>query len=1414
MKKHYDVCIAGFWYGANYGSLLNGYAEYCLLKEFGKEVLMLQKPNASLDDQEIVKGHNVKFVKKYYDEEDISPALSYDRLTELNDICDCFCAGSDQIWNHTLSFHENLYLPFVRDDKKLISFATSFGHKVDKVPLDRRDTVRKYLKRYSAISVREQFDVDILKDNYGINGTLVFEPVFCIDKKYYLQLIENSKFNETEPYLLTYILDPTPEKREAILYYQNKLGIKVVNILNGVQWAWNRNKELLNLPNTIPDVEAEDFLKAFMNASYVITDSFHGSAFSIIFNKPFLAIGNYGRGYERFIDLLGRLKLMDRLVTDPKNIPHDEKYLKAVDYTVTNQIIEQEAKRTVEWFKIAVNTPKDELDSICYVPNRNILNKKRSVIDIKKCTGCGSCISSCPKNAIEMFENNEGFLNPIIDFTKCINCGLCEKKCPVINPKYSNYSNPECFAVMANDEIRNISSSGGMFSIVAKYILQNGGYVCGAAYENDFKVEHCIINDVKDLDKLRGSKYIQSNTKNTYKEVKQLLMTGKQVLYTGTPCQIAGLNAYLGKEYNNLYTIDILCHGISSHKVFSKYHKDIHNSKILTDVKFKEKSPWGWHAGINAYFIDGTKYSQPLEKDAYFRAYLGSISKNTTCGICKFNVLPRQGDLTIGDFWRIEKFRPELNDNKGTSVVLVNNDKGMDLFNLLQNDMQIKEKAPIEIAKSGNRVIVAPYVLSKYRDSFFDYLDEIDFELLTNGCKTNRFFDVIYNEKLNYLSQEQQEWYFIARTVAKNCGSRRIVTWGYNSEFNSILEKEFGKRISFKVTERKEYDNGKDSRYIDILKNRNEDFYLVSVAKNYDVESYKLLESYGYKEINDFIYRIPKTIIIENFDCSKQFYCDAYGNTVEGVNGIIKKIVFKGYNNHIIFGSNIIGTNNISISMCANSTLRIDDGCKFSENCSFVFYDYKGSSFVNIRQGCVFGENTNFTLCNDINNSSVLINEGGWFGSNFEVHTNLGKKVIVGKNCLASHEVELWGGDAHSIFDVKTGKNINRYSEKDIYKNQLVIGEHVWLGKRAFILYNTNIGMGSIVGACSVVKGIYPNNCIIAGNPSKLIKTDIAWSGKRGIAQMEQGVASEYSMYSSNAKAAITGRKVLVIGGTKFMGVKLVKNLIELGNDVTIATRGNRKDSFGTDVKRLKMDVSDAESVKKALEGKYFDIIFDNLAYCSNYVKNILSVVRCGKYIQLSSVESYIPTKIDLRESDFNPYISKQEWCDVNVGYQKGKQQAEIAVYQMFPNISAVTVRIPYVVPTDRLLYYCNHIINQIPMNIDDVSRGFTFIRDTEVGRFLPWIAAQNYEGPINLASTSFVTIKMILEYIENKVGKKAIIDMEKGDTSPFHVFDEKTFSMNMSKAEQLGYKTSDLNDWLWNTLDTCIEKALKQKNK
>ena len=746
MKKHYDICVAGFWYGSNYGSLLNGYAEYRILKDMGKEVLMLQKPGTDGGDLEIIEGYNTRFVNRYYDQEDISPILSYSRLGELNEICDCFCAGSDQIWNYNLSFHENMYLPFVHDDRKLISFATSFGHKKDKVPDKARSTVKKYLQRYHAISVREEFDVEILKENYGVIGTLVFEPVFCIDKHYYDDLIENAQFAEPEPYLLTYILDPTPEKREAILYYAEKTGLKLVNILNGVPSVWKRNKDLLNLPNTIADVGAEEFLKAFKNASYVITDSFHGSAFSIIFNKPFLAIGNYGRGYERFVDLLGRLGLMDRLISNPKNIPLDEKYLTAINYTEVNRIISEEAKRTVSWLKYALDTPKQELPALI-IPENVITSKIAKTM----CTGCGACVSVCPYNAIVLKADSMGYYRSYIDYQKCVNCGMCSKVCPAYKlPENGNEKKPACFAFMAaDDDVLYASSSGGAFPTLAGEAFAREGIVVGAAWKDDFSVEHIIISDINELHKLQKSKYLQSYLGDIFRRIKEKLEKGIFVLFSGCPCQVAGLKAYLKREYDNLLLVDLLCGNSPSTLFFQKYIEDSFPEGLKKyEFRYKEQG-WNWDC-MTMTMTNGTSVvRRGGREDDYQRVYHNHTMCGPHCENCKYQETPRFGDLTIGDFWGIGNKDNTINTKKGVSVILCNNEKGRRYLDSIGKEkIGLKKEVPLNwLGGNGYAINGSHNYAGANRDVFYNVIGKMPFGQAVNyALKPNHG---IYNKDEN-----------------------------------------------------------------------------------------------------------------------------------------------------------------------------------------------------------------------------------------------------------------------------------------------------------------------------------------------------------------------------------------------------------------------------------------------------------------------------------------------------------------------------------------------------------------------------------------------------------------------------------------------------------------------------------------
>lgn len=1394
-KEGYDVGIVGMWYGINYGSVMTAYALYKTVTDFGFKALMIQKPKELWNDH-FYNEHTIanRFAKKHFVPSRIRK--DYSEHTELNAICDTFLVGCDTLWHYPLTRTAPgfFFLDFVDDDKKKISYASSFGRGYDG-PESARENVQRCLERFDSISTREKDGVKICKDLFNVDAAQVIDPVFLVTEDHYKSLSDVSSRDASTPYLLTYILDPNQDKKDAISRLCEVKGYGNLNIVDPNNEGSGAAR--LGLP-VERGLSVEDWLKLFKNAEFIITDSYHGICFALIFRKKFICFGNVARGLARFTSLLSMLGLEDRICFSYIEMQKKEaELLKDIDYEKICALLADERQRCKGWLHDALIKKKKKTFTHTVV---------HALKDLGKCTGCGTCSIICPTAAMKMVADEYGFFRPFVDKEKCIDCGICEKHCIVLHPQYTNDITPQCYAMMADDSIRKISSSGGMFTVAAEYVLNHGGQVCGAAYTPDFEVEHIVINDASRLSELRGSKYMQSRSWPVYPRVKELLEQGKDVLFTGMPCQVAGLKAFLGKEYEHLYTIDLVCHGITSSAVFQKYHRDVLANKKLVTLEFKAKQPWGWHAGVNALFADGSKYSEPLESDPYFGAYLQSISKNIACGECMVNRLPRPGDLTIGDFWRIEEVDPALNDNKGTSLVLTNNKKGQTFLDLLKKTMAVIRQAPLNIASKGNGSIQKSYLLHKNSRLFFKYFSDIDFASLQSGCSNNRVYEKFYLELVKHLPKEEHEFFFIAKAAAENAKGRKIITWIRSARFESILQKFFGLTVAFGVSQRKEALVKGRIEDFSILNGKSSEYYLVSLDRAYDEAAYSQLESFGYRELKDFVFRRFKPIILENLDLSKGNYFDSYGNSIEGFNSVLGKVIIRGFNNHIMFGKNVVTARFLTFDLCANACIDIGENVKFDAPSQIESKGFEYGSSLKIGNDCAFNRGALFRFYTP---SSAIIGDHCTASSQFALHVNLGKKAIIGRDCMFSFENELWAGDGHAIFDVKSGECTNRdMSETYRPSNYLVIGDHVWVGKQAFIMHGSNIGSGSIVGAGSIVKGVFPNNCSIVGNPAKKAKEDVAWSRDGMASDISKCGRQEYAVLTSLARAPISGRRVLVIGGTRFMGVQLVKELIARGNEVTIATRGRTKDKFGMAVNRLVLDVSDAESVKSALRGQYFDVVFDNLAYCSAYVYNILSNVQCGKYVQLSSIAAYVDRITDMKEELFNPYKLPVEMCDTSVSYGKGKRQAEAVTYQRFKEMSSSTVRIPYVTKTDRLYYYCKSVVKQLPMNIDDVSRGFTFIQDHEVGKFLPWLAAQDFSGPINLASEGMVTIQMILNYIEDKTSKRAVIDTSNGNKSPFN---EKTFSLNMDKAKLLGYRTSNINDWFWKLMDEYIARALRE---
>ena len=345
----------------------------------------------------------------------------------------------------------------------------------------------------------------------------------------------------------------------------------------------------------------------------------------------------------------------------------------------------------------------------------------------KLCCGCGACANICPVGAIEMRFEESNFYTPVVNQDKCIKCGKCLKVCPALEYKSKNTQEPVCYAVSAQDEERKNSTSGAVFPIIAKYILNKGGYVCGVAWDENFEARHIIINNEKDLYKLRYSKYVQATTGNCFSDIKKLLEEDKYVLFSGTPCQNAGLIKFLSKDYEKLITVDILCHGAPSPKVWQDYLKKNYEKDKITDINFRNKNNgWVRCSEIPYYKTDCSSINLSNGKEepigGFYGAFLKHRLSNDACLECKYKHVKRPADFTLGDFWHFYKNK-EMNDGLGLSAVLLNNKKAEKIFNEIKQEFKSAKK--INMRNRYNWIeINSKSRATKKRKTFFEHYNK------------------------------------------------------------------------------------------------------------------------------------------------------------------------------------------------------------------------------------------------------------------------------------------------------------------------------------------------------------------------------------------------------------------------------------------------------------------------------------------------------------------------------------------------------------------------------------------------------------------------------------------------------------------------------------------------------------------
>lgn len=380
-----------------------------------------------------------------------------------------------------------------------------------------------------------------------------------------------------------------------------------------------------------------------------------------------------------------------------------------------------------------------------------------SIKNVKEelCCGCGACYQTCPKQCIHMEQNKRGFLIPIVDENICVNCGACIKTCPEQSQPLMKMVKNAYVAIAKNKEILNMSTSGGIFGILSESVITAGGCVYGCMWNQQGYAQQGKIECIQELEKIQKSKYVQSDTKRTFIEVQNDLKQGRNVLYSGTACQIAGLRKFLNGREENLITVEVACHGVPSPGLFQKYicWKEKREGNKIEEVQFrnKEKHKKGEHYKFCLKYADGKKRYYLSNEDPYYGAFLEGRTLRKTCYHCKYKQSERVSDILLGDYWGVEKEHPKFPAQYGASAIVISSDKGMQLFESIKSQLIVEDSTFEKIIKH-NKSIISCAVCSKEKClKTIDINDDELFKLLKPNFDIKKRIKNMVPEKVKYL---------------------------------------------------------------------------------------------------------------------------------------------------------------------------------------------------------------------------------------------------------------------------------------------------------------------------------------------------------------------------------------------------------------------------------------------------------------------------------------------------------------------------------------------------------------------------------------------------------------------------------------------------------------------------------------
>lgn len=627
------------------------------------------------------------------------------RLTRLcNDMADaeeigkkydaCVC-GSDQIWNpvHT-DCNPYYFLQFIPPEKR-IAYAPSVA--CEEIPEKYLENFKNYISSFSSISVRETSGAELVEKITGRKCESTVDPTLLYNRDFWNKFALKEKLSD-EPYIFCYFLGGTDIHKKAIEKIGKALGKKII--------FSPFDSEINNL-KTGEKIYADiaEFLTLVRDADFVLTDSFHGMAFSVNFRKSFAVVKRADTDagkHTRVNDFLTKINLADRIVTD-ENI--ESFNFSEINYEDSEKVLQKWIKSSEDYFE---NSLKKVLEKSEENEKKNI-----SVLPENSCYGCSACANICPKNAIEMKKDSLGYLHAEVDESKCINCGLCLKKCEVIKENVSRCDDFEtdCFVAWMRDEEKIVkSSSGGIFYALAEKAIEENSYVAGAVYTDDFKgVKTIVTNDIEEVKKMRGSKYFQSDKGNIFAEVKNLLDKNEKVFFSGSPCECAAIRTFLGKEYENLTTMSYICHGPSAPGVLKKYIEEIEeeNASKVTFFTTRYKKD-GKHLPLylKADFKNGKQKLEEYAPSHLARIFMSGCAMRNSCLNCKFKSLPPFSDIYVGDaggkYYPVDKY-----NSSGASCVFVSSEKGKKALENIKDRIYVVDADKDKMIQSRNNILFA-----------------------------------------------------------------------------------------------------------------------------------------------------------------------------------------------------------------------------------------------------------------------------------------------------------------------------------------------------------------------------------------------------------------------------------------------------------------------------------------------------------------------------------------------------------------------------------------------------------------------------------------------------------------------------------------------------------------------------------